>query len=439
MPIIRRESGGGDNYIHPLTHPATIIVEDADHRFITDAERTAWNAKSETDVATLTEDGLMSSADKVKMDGIEAEANKYVHPNHSGDVVSTGDGATVIGDNKVSNAKLADVATQTVKGRVSAGAGDPEDLTMAQLAEMLLDATTTTKGVVELATVPEAQAGTDATRAVTPVGALAAMQKYGLGASAAISTPITGVNWDTFNTSGVFPVVSGPGLNAPNETGVAYSLYVSTYKGASGNVFGQLAIRLGNDEICFRRFDSTWSDWKRLIFDSASASVLSIASTSTDDATSTTSAPLKSSGGGAVAKGFRVGDYVTVGNLSMLPIQFGGVTKPAGTLSIEIPLVAGYKRHFGRLEFTVALGGTLSLHMVTFSAVSTSGVFYKDIPTPRPATSTVVVDAVMPPEKDKVIVTVRTPSSGELHVLGHVQLTSHFSNVTTIIQSWEDA
>lgn len=168
MPLRRKGGGGGDSYVHPLTHPATMIVEDADHRFITDDERTAWNAKSETDVATLTEDGLMSSADKVKMDGVEAEANKYIHPDHLGDVTSTGDGATVIGDNKVSNDKLADMATQTVKGRTSAGAGDPEDITMTQLAGMLPDATTTAKGLVELATTSEAQAGTDATRALTP-------------------------------------------------------------------------------------------------------------------------------------------------------------------------------------------------------------------------------------------------------------------------------
>ncbi|MCF4151746.1 hypothetical protein L2W58_08015 [Dethiosulfovibrio sp. F2B] len=137
-----------NKYVHPSDHPATMITEDADHRFVTDDEKTAWNAKAETDVATLTEDGLMSYADKVKMDGIEAEANKYAHPDHSGDVTSTGDGVTVIGDNKVSNAKLADMATQTVKGRVSAGAGDPEDLTVIQLAGMIPVATQAGKGLM---------------------------------------------------------------------------------------------------------------------------------------------------------------------------------------------------------------------------------------------------------------------------------------------------
>lgn len=33
------------------------------------------------DIATITSDGLMSKEDKIKLDGIEAGANKYVHPN----------------------------------------------------------------------------------------------------------------------------------------------------------------------------------------------------------------------------------------------------------------------------------------------------------------------------------------------------------------------
>lgn len=36
---------GANKYIHPATHPATMITEDATHRFATDAEKAAWNAK----------------------------------------------------------------------------------------------------------------------------------------------------------------------------------------------------------------------------------------------------------------------------------------------------------------------------------------------------------------------------------------------------------
>ncbi len=63
--------------------------------------------------------------------------NLYSHPNHTGDVTSTGDGATVIGANKVTNSMLSQVATQTFKGRTTAATGSVEDLTIAQVKAML--------------------------------------------------------------------------------------------------------------------------------------------------------------------------------------------------------------------------------------------------------------------------------------------------------------
>ena len=45
---------------------------------ITAAERAAWNAKAETDTATTTADGLMSAADKKKLDGIYSTLNTHI-------------------------------------------------------------------------------------------------------------------------------------------------------------------------------------------------------------------------------------------------------------------------------------------------------------------------------------------------------------------------
>lgn len=56
----------------------------------------------------------------------------YTHPNHTGEVTSVGDGATTIAADAVTNAKAANMATSTIKGRITAGTGDPEDLTAAQ-------------------------------------------------------------------------------------------------------------------------------------------------------------------------------------------------------------------------------------------------------------------------------------------------------------------
>ena len=101
---------GANNYTHPATHAATMIVEDTSHRFITDAERTAWNAKANSTVATVSANGLMSATDKIKLDGIAAGANNYTHP-------ATHDATMIVEDEThrfmtdVERAKLNGIAT----------------------------------------------------------------------------------------------------------------------------------------------------------------------------------------------------------------------------------------------------------------------------------------------------------------------------------------
>jgi hypothetical protein len=83
--------------------------------------------------ATTTLAGVMSATDKTKLDGIATNANNYTHPNHTGDVTSTGDGATVIANNAVTLAKMANVATGTLFYRKTASSGNPEVQTLATL------------------------------------------------------------------------------------------------------------------------------------------------------------------------------------------------------------------------------------------------------------------------------------------------------------------
>lgn len=52
-------------------------------RHITDQERKNWNLILNYPVVTNTKKGLMSSADKIKLDGIEEKANKYTHPTYT--------------------------------------------------------------------------------------------------------------------------------------------------------------------------------------------------------------------------------------------------------------------------------------------------------------------------------------------------------------------
>jgi hypothetical protein len=59
-------------------------------------------------------------------------ANAYVHPNHSGDVTSTGDGATAIAANAVTLAKLATQAAETILANATASAAVPAALSVAE-------------------------------------------------------------------------------------------------------------------------------------------------------------------------------------------------------------------------------------------------------------------------------------------------------------------
>ena len=62
----------------------------------------------------------------------------YTHPNHSGDVTSSGDGTTTIATDAVTYAKMQNVsATNRILGRDTAGAGIVEEITPANLRTMI--------------------------------------------------------------------------------------------------------------------------------------------------------------------------------------------------------------------------------------------------------------------------------------------------------------
>jgi hypothetical protein len=63
--------------------------------------------------------------------------NNYTHPNHSGDVTSVADGATTIANGAVTLAKQANLAANTIIGRVTASTGVPEALTAANVRTII--------------------------------------------------------------------------------------------------------------------------------------------------------------------------------------------------------------------------------------------------------------------------------------------------------------
>lgn len=88
-------------------------------------------------LATAENDGMMSSEYAGKLDSIAENANNYVHPNHTGDVTSDGDGATTIANDAVTNAKLSNVPAMTLKGNNTGATADPVDLSVEDTKAML--------------------------------------------------------------------------------------------------------------------------------------------------------------------------------------------------------------------------------------------------------------------------------------------------------------
>jgi len=116
---------------------------------------------------------------------VVANTAKVSNATHTGDV--TGSTALTIAADAVTNAKLANMATATLKGRNTAGTGDPEDLSAATV-RALLDVPQTTRAInttglltggddlsadltldVPIASQAEAEAGASNTKAMTPL------------------------------------------------------------------------------------------------------------------------------------------------------------------------------------------------------------------------------------------------------------------------------
>jgi len=79
-------------------------------------------------------------------------ANAYVHPNHSGDVTSVADGAQTIAAKAVTLSKMADMATASILGRVTAEAGVPEVLSASTVKTLLAIAQADVSGLTTAST-----------------------------------------------------------------------------------------------------------------------------------------------------------------------------------------------------------------------------------------------------------------------------------------------
>lgn len=115
-------------------YPTTQAVATAIAGFLTSETDPIANAKT----VTLTAGNgitVTGSAQTIGVNPAFTITNSDPNQTHTGD--ATGATVLTIANNAVTNAKAADVATQTFKGRTTAGTGDPEDLTIAQAKTML--------------------------------------------------------------------------------------------------------------------------------------------------------------------------------------------------------------------------------------------------------------------------------------------------------------
>jgi len=183
-----------------------------------------------------------ASASFVKMTGANTftlDTNTYLTANQSitlsGDISGTGTTAitTAIGTNKVTNAMLAQIATARIRGRVTAGTGNVEDLTGTQATTLLDNFTSALKGLA-----PASGGGT--TNFLRADGTWAAPSGGG-GSPAGSNTQIQ------YNSSGAFGASanltwdnSGQNLAIGSGTASAYLTILAnnTSNGWAGRLLG---------------------------------------------------------------------------------------------------------------------------------------------------------------------------------------------------------
>jgi len=95
------------------------------------------NAEIRAAVEAASDSNVFTDADHTKLNAIAASANNYSHPNHTGDVTSSGDGATTIANDAVTGAKIADNAIDSehyTDGSIDTAHIADDQVTLAKMA-----------------------------------------------------------------------------------------------------------------------------------------------------------------------------------------------------------------------------------------------------------------------------------------------------------------
>ena len=178
-----------------------------------------------------------------------------------GKVAGVGTGA--ISDDAVTNAKLADMATARIKGRTTAGTGDPEDLTAAQVKALLAitgaDISNTPAGNIAATTVQAAINELD-TEKLTQAQADALYEPLGGGGGDEDNRSLVSIQHASVTVSGLGPAISGATLStsasgtlaSANDADGVFASYTTstTLNNAAGfTISGGLQDRLDTNAV----------------------------------------------------------------------------------------------------------------------------------------------------------------------------------------------
>lgn len=179
--------------------------------------------------------------------------------------------ATVIADGSITNAKLADVPTETVKGRVAGGSGVPTDLTKTELTTLINPFTTVLKGAVPAPnTVNGYVLFDDGTWA--PSGASAGITQLtgDVTAGPGIGSQVAAIPNDTITNAKAANMAANTikgnntgGVADPIDLTVAQAtamLNVMTGDAGAGGLKGLAPAQVAGDATKFLRGDGTWAD-----------------------------------------------------------------------------------------------------------------------------------------------------------------------------------
>jgi hypothetical protein len=202
----------------------------------------AWAGQTNK-VALFLSGGWVFFTPRVGWLGWNANLSAFVSWNGTiWDTLSLGGGGG-LADDSVTNAKLANIATARIKGRVTAGTGDPEDLTGTQVTSMLDAFTSLLKGLV-----PASGGGT--TNFLRADGSWAAPPAPTLADDAVTNAKLANVPTATFKGRSTAGAGDPEDMDAATATALL-NAFTDTLKG--------LVPASGGGTTTFLRADGSWT------------------------------------------------------------------------------------------------------------------------------------------------------------------------------------